>query len=268
LIFVHPTPNNIEFIYNYTLGHEQQNSVKIIKYPEVKNTLNICLARFLISKFQVSKVLDIGCGAGNFILGIRDLGVEVLGIEPNKHAAAYCAQLGLRVQNDFFPATNLIQFRFDLINIADVIEHVADPRALIKSSMEILSNGGILLIRTPNLNSLWSKQTFLLAKWFGIPWSSLTPPEHLSNFTLHGLLNLLKEEHLSIESVFDEPPSLLYELGQLHLRRDFLRNPSFSNLLRLLIGYSTYTLIYILNQILKPFLHYNFSQTIVAKKLI
>ncbi len=266
LIFVYPPPSNLDDVYKFNLDFDAHDSNVLIESPKVKSTLNISIARRLITERCLSKVLDVGCGSGNFILGIQDLVSDVLGVEPNKHAASHCKRLGLNVRNEFFSAVNLKKGDFDLINIADVIEHVADPRSLIKDAIDLMSERGILIIRTPNLDSLWSKQTYLLSKWLGIPWSSLTPPEHLSNFSLIGLSNLLNEEKLKIESIMNEPPSLMYELGQLHLRKDLVRMPSFRRLVKLFLGYSSYTIVYLLNQIMRPFLKTNFSQTIIAKK--
>jgi 2-polyprenyl-3-methyl-5-hydroxy-6-metoxy-1,4-benzoquinol methylase len=154
LIFVYPPPSNLDDVYKCNVDFEAHNSNDLIDSPKVKSNLNISIARRLITERGLSKVLDVGCGSGNFILGIQDLGSEVIGVEPNKHAASHCKRLGLNVRNEFFSAVNLNKGEVDLINSADVIKHVADPRSLIKDAINLMSERGILIIRTPNLESL------------------------------------------------------------------------------------------------------------------
>jgi SAM-dependent methyltransferase len=267
LIFVYPSPLDLNSIYNLEVIEDSKKMNRIVSVPTVKNTLSIELAQALISHNDKWHTLDVGCRNGNFILGIKDICSVVIGIEPNSSAANYCKQIGLNVRNEFFSARTLQYQGFNLINMSDVIEHVPYPQTMVKDAMSLLSNNGYIIIRTPNLASFWSRSTFLVYKCFGVPWSSLTPPEHLSNFSLNGLVNLLRDHGLFIDSVYNESPSLYYEVGQLHLLSDLRKSPSLHNFLRLFIGYTSYTLIFILNKMLKPFFKSDFSQTIVAKKI-
>lgn len=268
LIFVYPPPRNLAYVYK----HDSTNVCEANKTETsriiIKETLNINLARKLICKNNYKSVLDIGARSGNFMRGIADLCEKIVGVEPNSASALYCRQTGLNVINEFFPSNKLSSSKFDVINIADVIEHVENPRKLIRDALKRLDSQGTLIIRTPNLNSFWSKQTFLISKFFNLPWSSLTPPEHISNFSLSGLLSLLSEENLTIEEIKNESPSLMYELGQLHLRRNLINKPTLRNILRLLFGYSAYVIVYSINRILAPFLNQNFSQTVIASKTV
>jgi SAM-dependent methyltransferase len=266
LIFVYPPPRDLKKVYKNNLGIESNKSSSGSLKLAISNTLNISLARKLIIPKQNWQALDIGCRDGNFMRGIEDRCKLVIGIEPNDIAADYCRRIGLIVRNEFFSVHSLQDQKFDLINISDVIEHVENPKKMLQDAVSLLMDNGYILIRTPNLRSLWSRQTFFVSKLLEIPWSSLTPPEHISNFSQDGLINLIKAENLLIVSIHSEPPSLFYELGQLHLLRDFRRRSSLYNFMRLTLGYTLYFIIFIATQSLRPFLRSNFSMLIVAKK--
>jgi hypothetical protein len=103
----------------------------------------------------------------------------------------------------------------------------------------LLKDSGRIIITTPNLDCFWSKSTLLLYKWFGIPWSSLTPPHHLFQFSTSGiskssvyyeLFNLLKlilkEKKYKSETEFFENDSISkyetdYRLYKISKVRDF-----------------------------------------------
>jgi hypothetical protein len=139
---------------------------------------------------------------------------------------------------------------------------------MVKDAISLLNIGGYLLIRTPNLSSQWSQITYKVSKALRLPWSSLTPPEHLSNFSSKNLNLFLKSESLEIVARYYEPPNLVYELGQLHLFRDFKSNKTLKNLTKLLIGFSSYSFIYLLLKMIQSFLKENFSQTVLARTLV
>jgi 2-polyprenyl-3-methyl-5-hydroxy-6-metoxy-1,4-benzoquinol methylase len=122
------------------------------------------------------------------------------------------------VFSGFLEDSGLPQGSFDYIYMGDVIEHVSDPLALMRQVKGLLKPEGKIIVLTPNLDCLWSKMTFKLFRWFGIPWSSLTPPHHLFQFSTSNLDRLISKTGLTISSrSYAHPPRLAYELGSLHL---------------------------------------------------
>jgi len=97
------------------------------------------------------KILDIGCGRGNFIT-FANKNKKMYGIDINKDVIKFCLNEKLNVK---FGSTTKIPFRdefFDGIYCSHVIEHL-DRDELIKASKEIyrvLKKGGICIIITPN----------------------------------------------------------------------------------------------------------------------
>jgi SAM-dependent methyltransferase len=244
------------------------NQIQLYDDSKIKLTRNIKYIKKLVKREKVQKLLDVGSSDGKLLLALQNFNMVAMGVEPNTSAATNCRKLGLQVKDGFFTKEKFAGQKFQLINFADVIEHVADPKLMLQDALSILELNGLIVIRTPNLDSLWSKLTLIISKISSVPWSSLTPPKHLSNFSHENLKDFLRLDQLRLENTFFEPPTLFYELGQLHLLRDFRQKKSFINLGRLFLGYAWYTFIFILLKVVSPITHKNFSQTITVRKVI
>jgi SAM-dependent methyltransferase len=268
-IFVSNPPKNLNIVYKKEPDIIFLETSNEATSPDFDTNKNIIYAKKIITSNKISSLLDIGSRNGNFLLAIRNLTniKSVVGVEPNTQAALHSKNLGIDVRNHFFSKDIFINEKFDLINIADVLEHVTDPRTMIKDAVSLLNNDGYLLIRTPNLSSQWSKITYKVSRMLDLPWSSLTPPEHISNFSNNNLTLFLRSESLEIVSKYYEPPNLIYELGQLHLVKKFRSNKSFRNLIKLFIGFYSYSLIFLFLKIVQPLLKENFSQTVLVRPL-
>jgi 2-polyprenyl-6-hydroxyphenyl methylase/3-demethylubiquinone-9 3-methyltransferase len=103
--------------------------------------------------------LDVGCGAGLLTEPLVRLGAKVTGIDATpeviavarQHADAMGLEIGYRVGE-----VQELKGQFDLITCMEVIEHVADPAAFVKSLAKRLAPGGLLIMSTPNATS-WSR---------------------------------------------------------------------------------------------------------------
>ena len=103
--------------------------------------------------------LDVGCGAGLLAEPLARLGAEVTGLDaaPELIAVArdHAAAQGLEID---YRAGELeeLQGQFDIITCMEVIAHVADPAAFVKSLAQRLKPGALLVMSTPNATG-WSK---------------------------------------------------------------------------------------------------------------
>jgi 2-polyprenyl-3-methyl-5-hydroxy-6-metoxy-1,4-benzoquinol methylase len=110
---------------------------------------------FYVPFFEgVGRVLDIGCGRGEFLEVMRDHGVSARGIELSPESVSYCRSKGLEVeQADLFRyLSDLPEATEDAIFSAQVVEHL-DPALLpemIRLCASRLRKGGLLAIETPN----------------------------------------------------------------------------------------------------------------------
>lgn len=136
-------------------------------------------------------LLDIGCGAGELMAQMRQLGWTCTGIEFDP-AAAHVARRrsGAHVFGSLDEVADGAAETFDAAIMSHVIEHVHEPGDFIAHAAGLLKPGGVLVMVTPNLRSLghW---------WFGRDWRGLEVPRHLQLFTAPGLAALARRAGLT-----------------------------------------------------------------------
>lgn len=117
------------------------------------------------------RVLDFGCYAGG-LLSRLDARYERFGIEINRDAARVARHSGnarVWAAVEDLPA----DLRFDVIVLADVIEHVHDPAGLLDCIAALLDAEGVVILTTGDAdNRLWN--------FFGANWWYCFYPEHIA----------------------------------------------------------------------------------------
>jgi SAM-dependent methyltransferase len=131
-------------------------------------------------------VLDVGCGDGAFLALAQRSGWQVLGLEPDAQAAAVAQEQGVPVRVGGLEALADRHAAFDVITLAHVIEHVADPVATLRACHRLLKPGGQLWLETPNAAGQGLRA-------FGHHWRGLEAPRHLVLFTPQSLQRALAE---------------------------------------------------------------------------
>jgi 2-polyprenyl-3-methyl-5-hydroxy-6-metoxy-1,4-benzoquinol methylase len=104
--------------------------------------------------------LDIGCGAGSYLLWLRSKGYERLhGVDLSEVAVSHCHALGL---GGVEQAGDLVGYlaahpgAFDVISLNDVIEHFTQEEMLptLRAVREALKPGGMVLVKTLNMGNI------------------------------------------------------------------------------------------------------------------
>lgn len=122
------------------------------------------------------RLLEIGCAYGFFLHEARRY-FDVAGIEISEEAAAHCRENGLNVLTGAASGDNLDRLnKMDVIVLLDVIEHLPDPVGTLTLCARKLNPGGVIVFTTGDLGSP-------LARWSGVSWRLMTPPQHLWFFT-------------------------------------------------------------------------------------
>lgn len=135
------------------------------------------------------RVLDIGCGAGNLLLAFRRRGSEVVGIEPTPHFAEFARrEYGLDVRVGFLDPSLFSPAAFDLIVLAETLEHLPNPREALKAIRAWLRPAGALYLDVPNV--LRPNKLRLPVKFFRA--------EHMSYFSPNTLRLLLQSEGFEV----------------------------------------------------------------------
>lgn len=135
------------------------------------------------------RLLDIGSGPGLFLARARERGWQTLGIEPSRQAAAYAQAMGLEIRNEFLTPAALDLGPFDAIHLSAVLEHIADPMAMLELAHAMLAPGGLLCIVVPNDYNpiqLAARKACGLAPWW------IAPPHHINYFSPDSLKRCLQ----------------------------------------------------------------------------
>lgn len=140
-------------------------------------------------------LLEVGCATGPYIAEMRELGWNVIGVEPDESAARAAREnLGLDVRTGTLEGSELPAGCCDVVVMRMVLEHVPEPRATLAEVGRVLAPGGRLLISVPNAASIE-------ASVFGDRWFAWDLPRHLSHFTPHTLAALLESCGFVVEAV-------------------------------------------------------------------
>jgi 2-polyprenyl-3-methyl-5-hydroxy-6-metoxy-1,4-benzoquinol methylase len=101
-----------------------------------------------------AKLLDVGCGAGQFLLRCQHLGYEVKGVELDPMSVAFVRdKLGLNVEFGGMDALAADE-TFNVVSALGVLEHMTDPVGFLGQIKKHLRPGGEILIGVPNAGSL------------------------------------------------------------------------------------------------------------------
>ncbi|MBI2047583.1 MAG: class I SAM-dependent methyltransferase [Parcubacteria group bacterium] len=276
LVFVNPLPEEEHLhkeVYSKKAGY-QKNRKKIAtkENRHIKKILTYLEKQFPrevgVKSVLVPRLLDVGCSNGDFLYFAKLRGFDPYGVEVNELTAEVAQSRGLDVKQGTLEEAAYPNDFFDAIFLGDVIEHVKDPAALLAESFRILKKDGTLIISTPNLDSFWARATFKSYKWFNIPWSVLTPPHHLFQFSEDNLKQFLKENGFTpVGTWFRRPPILKYELGSLHLWGKWKQEKTFKSFFFMLFSFAVYTKLYVLDTLITPFKEKDFGMITVYKKL-
>jgi SAM-dependent methyltransferase len=147
------------------------------------------------------RLLDVGCGSGLYLAGVRDAGWHVEGIEMNESAARtarnlHSIEIHCGCAEDVLPA--MPEASFDVVTMWHLLEHLHQPRNVLGEIRRLLRPGGRLMLEVPNYGSVWSRV-------FQSAWAALEPPRHLFHFSSSTLRALLESAGFRVEHVCGIP---------------------------------------------------------------
>jgi 2-polyprenyl-3-methyl-5-hydroxy-6-metoxy-1,4-benzoquinol methylase len=139
-------------------------------FDDIKNIRQLIYAQNTISDIKrfknKGKLLDIGSAKGLFLLVAKKHGFNVEGLEISEYAANFTKDVfGIETKIGRVENVDLPENEFDIITMFDVIEHFQNPKESLKKIKSALKDDGILVIDTPNIESIYSR--FRGSDWGG-----------------------------------------------------------------------------------------------------
>lgn len=116
------------------------------------------LARYLFSRYKLpkgGKILDLGCGRGEFLKGFIRCGLNGYGVDRSTIAKSICPEAEV-LQSDL--ENNALPFHdnfFDVVFSKSVLEHFYYPEKLVQEIYRILNPGGLVITMVPDWESVY-----------------------------------------------------------------------------------------------------------------
>ncbi len=168
-----------------------------------------------------SRLLEVGCGAGNLLLQATVPGSYPMALDLSLQALTFVrsrlqeASFGANAPSGFactqaigealpFPTGS-----FDCVLLSEVVEHLDAPQISIREAVRVLKPGGRLLVTTPNYRSFWPLMEWTVDRLNMAP--KMAGEQHVSRFHPASLRRVLVEAGLDMEyagSIYNLSPFL------------------------------------------------------------
>lgn len=135
-------------------------------------------------------VLDVGCGEGGFLGLARARGWTAVGFDYDERKVAEVNKRGIEAHASDWSAfcSSREEGGFDAVTLFDVLEHVPDPRELIRQVRRLLKPAGKLVATLPNARRplLFGREDFDF------------PPHHFTRWTPEAMKGFLEREGFAV----------------------------------------------------------------------
>lgn len=194
LLYTTPRPNKDEIGKYYKsdeyYSHQENKEGFIPKVYEKVKSINL-KNKYTIAteKTRKGKILDIGCGVGDFLHTMEQHGWKGTGVEPSEEAKAIAKK---RIKAQLLSSEeqeNLTEGSFDVITMWHVLEHVDALRWQIQQLYRLCKPGGRIIIALPNYKSYDGQ-------YYKAAWAAYDVPRHLNHFNEETIIKIFEESHL------------------------------------------------------------------------
>ena len=175
------------------------------------------LLRYLspMSISRQDKILDVGCGKGEVICRLFNMGYESVQGNDIFLPSDINYDFGVKVSKN--PLQEIEQNTFDLVMMHHVFEHMACPEEELRECFRILKNKSFLMIRIPVKGFAWEK--------YKENWVQLDAPRHFFIHTLESMSLLAEKTGFEIRDVVFDSTAFQFEGSELYERNIPLYHP-------------------------------------------
>ena len=178
----------------------------------------------LIHRFEKNKgkLLDIGCGTGDFLKMAQHFKWDVLGIEPNDQAREIAKEKGATTLSCLEDLDEGYDQSFNVITLWHVLEHVSNLDEYLKRIERLLVPGGTLIIAVPNYKSYD-------AQYYNSFWAAYDVPRHLWHFSQKSIkllgqrfgFSLIHTAPMKFDAYYVSLLSEKYKTGKMNIFKGF-----------------------------------------------
>jgi|TARA_B110001452_G_scaffold244578_1_gene228677 2-polyprenyl-3-methyl-5-hydroxy-6-metoxy-1,4-benzoquinol methylase len=198
--FTNPRPKE-KYIYKYYqsksyISHSSTKKGLINKTYHLVRSYQFYKKKKAIQKknnVEKGKILDIGCGTGDFLKYMDSSGWEIDGVETDKGARIIAEK---KLNKKIKEKLNLFneENKYDVITMWHVLEHVYNVEGYLKKINKLLKKGGFVVIGIPNCNSYDAKK-------YKENWVAYDLPIHLSHFRKKDIKKLAKKNKFELKDI-------------------------------------------------------------------
>ena len=196
LLFTEPRPAKDKIGEYYKseeyYSHQENKKGFIPKLYECVKSINLKHKyKIATAGKETGKLLDIGCGVGDFLHTAEAHGWECTGVEPSEDAKAIARN---RIKADILSSEDLEQIpdeTFDVITMWHVLEHVDNLKWQVAQLQRLVKKDGRIIIAVPNYKSYDGE-------YYNEKWAAYDVPRHLNHFNKETLTKIFKANGLGL----------------------------------------------------------------------
>lgn len=208
LLFTNPRPADEDLGRYYKspayISHTNQSSGLFGKTYQVLRSWNIRRKTRLLDQYaKRGRILDYGCGTGEFLAACNHQHWQVQGVELSdevRDRAIKTHQISVIAPNRL---NTLSPSTYDAVTMWHVLEHVSELKQTCSNLIEKLKPGGILIVAVPNPQS-WD------ANYYKKYWAAWDLPIHLYHFNRENIKQLFSPMGMKVEAVKMMPLDSFY----------------------------------------------------------